>query len=134
MKRGPCSYLAKLAGLFQFGGIAQQLRIPFVAVASPHLLGCASFTEIASQAMWCGNFKSRLTRNGTPYNARQWRVDLPSDRRVRSCIATLLDSMAWRATPHRIPRRGVSYRVSGAGMMSGLALPHLYEPGSSLNT
>ena len=56
------------------------------------------------------------------------------DRRVRSCIATLLYSMAWRATPHRIPRRGISYRVSGAGMMSGLALPHLYEPGSSLNT
>ena len=35
-----------LALLERLGGIAQQLRAPFVAAASPRLLGCASFTEI----------------------------------------------------------------------------------------
>jgi type VI secretion system protein ImpC len=37
-----------LALLEHLGGIAQQLRAPFVAAASPRLLGCASFTEIDS--------------------------------------------------------------------------------------
>jgi type VI secretion system protein ImpC len=37
-----------LALLERLGGIAQQLRAPFVAAASPRLLGCASFTEMGS--------------------------------------------------------------------------------------
>src|SRR5207237_5587488 len=37
-----------LALLERLGSIAQQLRSPFVAAASPPLLGCASFTEISS--------------------------------------------------------------------------------------
>jgi type VI secretion system protein ImpC len=37
-----------LALLMRLGGIAQRLGAPFVASVSPHLLGCASFTEIAS--------------------------------------------------------------------------------------
>jgi type VI secretion system protein ImpC len=39
---------ADLALLERLGGIAQQLRAPFVAAASPYLLGCTSFTEMAS--------------------------------------------------------------------------------------
>jgi len=39
---------ADLALLERLGGVAQQLRAPFVAASSPHLLGCASFTEMAS--------------------------------------------------------------------------------------
>jgi type VI secretion system protein ImpC len=38
----------ELALLQRLGGIAQRLRAPFVAAASPRLLGCASFTEISS--------------------------------------------------------------------------------------
>jgi type VI secretion system protein ImpC len=38
----------ELALLQRLGGIAQRLRAPFVAAASPLLLGCASFTEISS--------------------------------------------------------------------------------------
>src|SRR5205085_2518783 len=37
-----------LALLERLGSIAQQLRAPFVAAASPRLLGCVSFTEIGS--------------------------------------------------------------------------------------
>jgi len=37
-----------LALLERLGSIAQQLRAPFVAAASPRLLGAASFTEIGS--------------------------------------------------------------------------------------
>jgi type VI secretion system protein ImpC len=37
-----------LALLERLGGIVQQLRAPFVAATSPHLLGCVSFTEMGS--------------------------------------------------------------------------------------
>jgi len=53
-----------LALLARLGGIAQRLRAPFVAAASPHLLHCAAFTEIPSA--------SELVRRLQEPSYREW--------------------------------------------------------------
>jgi type VI secretion system protein ImpC len=64
-----------LALLERLGSIAQRLRAPFVAAASPRLLGCASFTEISSASDLAQRFQELSYQRWHPFRrspAARW--------------------------------------------------------------